>query len=88
MSDSSRAGWLRALFDKRTDHGNDVMVAQFFCSLSRARDFQGNFNINVIKTVNVVVKNKSTTIFHGLFSDRPKLYSENTRPGPLVPLEF
>ena len=56
-------------------------------SFSRAR-FQRIFNINVIKTVNVVVKNKSTTIFYGLFSDRPKLCSETTRPGPLVPLEF
>ena len=29
MSDSSRVDWLRAMVDKSTDHGNNMMVVQF-----------------------------------------------------------
>ena len=42
--------------------GNDVMVVQFRRETSTEMD---------VKTVNIVVKNKSTTIFQGLYSDRP-----------------
>ena len=88
MSDSSRAGWLRTMFDKSAVQINDMMVVQFVVLfLARAIVRETSTGLDV-KTVNVVVKNKSTTVSHGLFSYRPKLCSETTRPGPLGQLEF
>ena len=56
------------MFENSTDHGNDVMVAQFvFLFLSRAIFRETSTEMDV-KTFNVIVKNKSTTIFHGLYS--------------------
>ena len=60
------------MFDKRIDHENDVTVTQFgFLLLARAIFRETSSTID-IKTVNVMVKYKSTTIFHGLYSYRPK----------------
>ena len=88
MSDSSCAGWLRTMFDKSTLHRNDMMVVQFVVLFLARAIFRETSAEMDIKTVNVIVKNKSTTVSHGLFSYRPKLCSETTRPGPLVQLEF
>ena len=88
MSDSSLAGWLRTMFDKNTVHRNDMMVVQFVVLFLARAIFRETSTGLDVKTVNVVVKNKSTTVSHGLFSYRPKLCSETTRPGPLVQLEF
>ena len=56
-----RADWSRAMVYESKDHGNDVTchavsVVLFFV-------FR--------KKINVIVKKKSTTIFHGLHSYRP-----------------
>ena len=59
------------MFDKSTDHRNDVMVAQFVFYLLARAIFRENSTKMDIKTVNVIVKNESTTIFHGLYSYRP-----------------
>ena len=88
MSDSSCAGWLRTMFDKSTVHRNDMMVVQFVVLFLARAIFRETSTEMDIKTVNVIVKNKSTTVSHGLFSYRPNLFSETTRPGLLVPLEF
>ena len=88
MSDSSRAGWLRTMFDKSTVHRNDMMVVQFVVLFLARAIFRETSAEMDIKTVNVIVKIKSTTVSHGLFSYRPNLFSETTRPGPLVQLEF
>ena len=88
MSDSSRAGWLRTMFDKSTVHRNDMMVVQFVVLFLARAIFRETSTGLDVKTVNVIVKNKSRTVSHGLFSYRPKLCSETTRPGPLVQLEF
>ena len=64
----SRPLIVRELFENSTDHGNDVMVAQFvFLFLSRAMFREISTEMDV-KTFKVIVKNKSTTIFHGLYS--------------------
>ena len=49
------------MFDKRTDHGNDVMVTQFGFLLLAHAIFRENSSEIDIKTVNVMVKYKSTT---------------------------
>ena len=57
------------MFSKSTDHGNDmmVMVLQFFFLFLRSKIFQEISTEIDIKTVtvNVRVKKKTTTIFHG-----------------------
>ena len=88
MSDSSRAGLLRTMFDKNIVHRNDMMVVQFVVLFPSRAIFRETSTEMDVRTVNVTLKNKSTTVSHGLFSYRPKLFSETTRPGPLVPLEF
>ena len=51
----------RAMVDKTRDNGNDLMVAEFgFLFLARAKWTS--------KTVNIIVKDKSTKIFHGLYA--------------------
>ena len=56
------------MFEDSTDRGNDVMVARFvFLFLSRAIFRETSTEMDV-KTFDVIVKNKSTTIFHGLYS--------------------
>ena len=58
------------MFDKSADHGNDVMMAQFvFLFLSCAIFPETSTEVDD-KTVNVILKNKSTTILHGLHSYR------------------
>ena len=57
------------MFSKSTDHGNDVMVLQFFFLFLRSKIFQEISTEIDIKTVtvNVMVKkhNKPATISHG-----------------------
>ena len=88
MNDSLRAGWLRTMFDKSAVHRNDMMVVQFVALFLARAIFRETSTEMDVKTVNVIVKNKSTTVSHRLFFYRPKFCSETTRPGPLVPLEF
>ena len=61
------ADWSRAMFNKSEDHGNDVMVAQLICfSLSCVCVICWEPSMEMdIKTVNVIVKNKLTTISKG-----------------------
>lgn len=50
----SRSVWSRAMFDKRTDHGNDVMVTQFgFLLLARAifRETSSTIDIKTVKVI-------------------------------------
>ena len=61
MSESSRADWSRAMVYESIDHGNDVT-----CHAVPVVLF-----LSFRKKINVIVKNKSTTIFHGLHSYRP-----------------
>ena len=50
------------------------MVAQFvFLFLARPLPRETSMEMD-IKTFNVTVKNKLTTIFHSLYSDQPFLY--------------
>ena len=56
------------------NHGNDEMVAQFvFLFLACPLLPQETSMEMDIKTFNVTVKNKLTTIFHSLYSDQPFL---------------
>ena len=56
-----------SVFNKSEDHGNDVMVAQLICfSLSCVCEIFRETSMELeIKTVNVIVKNKLTTISKG-----------------------
>ena len=55
------------------NHGNDEMVAQFaFLFLACPLPQETSMEMDV-KTFNVTVKNKLTTIFHSLYSDQPFL---------------
>ena len=55
------------------NHGNDEMVAQFvFLFLAYSLPQETSMEMDV-KTFNVTVKNKLTTIFHSLYSDQPFL---------------
>ena len=59
------------MLDKSTDQGNDVIVAPFaFLFLARTI-LQETSTGTDDKAINVIVKNKSTTIFQGLYSYRP-----------------
>ena len=58
------------MFDKHADHGNVVMVAQFVLCLICAT-FQEISKEMDVKTLNVIVKNNSTTIFHSLYCYQP-----------------
>ena len=58
------------MFSKSTDHGNDVMVLQFFFLFLRSKIFQEISTEIDIKTVTVNVmvkkkKNKPATVSHG-----------------------
>ena len=67
-----RADWSRAMFDKSTSHGNDgdaIQLSLVFLFLTLP-DFQGNSTEIDVETVYIVVNNKSTTIFHALYSYR------------------
>ena len=55
------------------NHGNDEMVAFVFLFLARPLPWETSMEMD-IKTFNVTVKNKLTTIFHSLYSDQPFLY--------------
>ena len=60
------------MFDKSTDHRNNMMVAQFvFLFLTRQTTCQKNSTEMDVKTSAVIVKNKSTKMFHGLYSYQP-----------------
>ena len=59
-----------------------MMVVQFVVLFLARAIFRETSTGLDVKTVNVIV-NKSTTVSHGLFSYRPKLCSETTRPGPI-----
>ena len=61
LSESSCADWSRAMLYERIYHGNDVT-----CHAVPVVLF-----LVFRKKKNVIVKNKSTTIFHGLRSHRP-----------------
>ena len=56
------------MVDKSTDHENEVKVVGnlFFCFLTRTI-LQETWTLMDVKIANVIVKNKSTPIFHGLF---------------------
>ena len=73
--DNRKTGSLCSIRD-----GNDMMVVQFVVLFLARAIFRETSTDMDVKTVNVIVKNKSTKVFHGLFSYRPKLYSETTRP--------
>ena len=62
LSESSRADWSRAMVYESVDHRNDVT-----CHAVPVVLF-----LVFRKKINVIVKNKSTTIFHGLHSYRPQ----------------
>ena len=59
------------MFDKLTDHGNDVMVAKFVLLCLVGVTFQEISKEMDVKTINVIVKNKSPTLFHSLYCYRP-----------------
>ena len=53
-----RANWSRALFDESTDHGNDVMVAQFVFVLVMLINFPEMLMENNIKNCQCYRKNQ------------------------------
>ena len=61
LSKSSGADWSRAKVYENKDHGHDIT-----CHTVPVVLF-----LVFRKIINVIVKNKSTTIFHGLHSYRP-----------------
>ena len=62
-----------------------VRVAQFvFLFLARAIYRESPAKIDV-KTDNIMVKNKSTITFHGLYSSRPYKWSQNVQNFPMKP---
>ena len=87
VSESSRADWSRAMVYKNIDRGNDVkshVVPVVLFLVFR-------------KKINVIVINKSTTIFRMVYTlidhrndaiKCSKLCSETTRLRLVVPLEF
>ena len=56
---------------KSTDQGNDVMAAPFVFLFLARTILQETSTETDDKTINVIVKNESTTIFRGLYSYRP-----------------
>ena len=70
MSESSHADWSRAMDCEVIDHGNDV-TCHTLC---------GWFSEKLHRKlkINVIVKNKSTTIFHGLHSYRSQKWRHKT----------
>ena len=62
--------WSRAVIDENTctANGNDKMAAQYVFLFGTYTIFQGTW---MEMDVNGVVRNKSTTIFHGLYSYEP-----------------
>ena len=59
------------MLDKSTDQGNDVMAAPFVFLFLARTILQETSTETDDKTINVIVKNESTTIFRGLYSYRP-----------------
>ena len=67
----------KLMFDKSTGHRNEVIVARvFFLSFSRG-DYPRISTEVDSKSVNAMVKNK--TIFHGLYSYRPKKWRQSVK---------
>ena len=74
------------------------MVAQFVVFVFSCAQFSEKISKEIyVKTVNVIIKNQSTTIFHGLLSLKLemtskclkiKMRSKTARLRLLVPLEF
>ena len=63
MSDSSRAGWLRTMFDKNTVHRHDMMVVQFVVLFLSRAIFRETSTEMDVKTVNVTVKKQIDNSF-------------------------
>ena len=78
--------WWRALFDKHADHGNVVMVAQFVLLCLVCATFQEISKEMDVKTLNVIVKNNSTTIFHSLYCYQPWKWHQNIKNFAVKPL--
>ena len=73
--------------DKSTDHGSDVMVAQFvFLFLARAIFRETSTEMEMWKNVTVIVKKQSTTIFFCLYADRPSKWRQNVQNVRVKPL--
>ena len=66
--DNRKTGSLSSIRD-----GNDMMVVQFVVLFLARAIFRETSTDMDVKTVNVIVKNKSTKVSHGLFSYWPKL---------------
>ena len=70
LSNFSPADWSRAIVDNSTDHGNEVMVAQFVFSFPQAIFREKSTEMDE-KNCQCYCKNKWTTTFHDLYSIRP-----------------
>ena len=84
------------MFDKSTDHENDVMMAQFVCLFLVCAIFRETSTEMDVQTVNVIVFCFffSTITWSILLSTiemtskRSKLCNETTRLGLVVPFKF
>ena len=83
------------MFDKSTDHENDVMMAQFVCLFLECAIFRETSTEMDVQTVNVIVFVFFFTITWSILlltiertSKRSKLCNETTRLGLVVPFEF
>lgn len=77
LSNFLNTDWSRAMFDTSTVHGKpwkwwDGGTICFFLFLACPLPQETSMEMDV-KTFNVTVKNKLTTIFHSLYSDQPFL---------------
>ena len=93
LSNFSPADWSRPIVDNSTDHGNEVMVAQFVFSFPQAIFHEKSTARWTTKTVNVIVKTngEQLSMVCTLFDHRnevkmSKLYNETTLLWLVVPL--
>ena len=93
LSNFSPADWSRPIVDNSTDHGNEVMVAQFVFSFPQAIFHEKSTARWTTKTVNVIVKTNGhqlsmvcTLLDHRNEVKMSKLYNETTLLRLVVPL--
>ena len=92
LSNFSPADWSRPIVDNSTDHGNEVMVAQFVFSFPQAIFQEKSTARWTTKTVNVIVKTNGhqlsmvcTLLDHRNEVKMSKLYNETTLLRLVVP---
>ena len=81
------------MFDKSTDHENDVMMAQFVCLFLVCAIFRETSTEMDVQTVNVIVFfffffTITWSILLSTIEMTSKLCNETTRLGLVVPFEF